>query len=268
MTLSQIAGLGRKLVVFLRLFAGCFGRREPRELLRIYIQGQLSAIHRKTAEGIALEFGKAPRTLQRFLESIKWAEEKLHDRCQHLVAQDHGQRSTGRKGNQLAVVATGGLRSLVGRALLSCGQRRTGDGSLSGPRVALPAPAFLLDTSELLVLCPDTSAVRCAGQRAAGSLDDRTSPQRDKRIPVSRRPEACCAPQATRERPKQATLPPAAQPAGREVPHQNENHPIGRAGHRRQPDQIMYNLTGSPWTYGVSRLGFTATRFAKVALPN
>ena len=54
----------------------------------------------------------------------------------------------------------------------------------------------------------------------------------------------------------------------RKVPHQNENRPIDRDGHRRQPDQIMYNLTGSPLTYAVSRLGFTATRFAKVALPN
>ena len=70
MTLKQIAGLGRKLVMFLGLFVGCFGRREARELLRVYVQGQLSDVHRKTAEGIALEFGRAPRTLQRFLESI------------------------------------------------------------------------------------------------------------------------------------------------------------------------------------------------------
>jgi len=89
MTLKQIAGLGRKLVMFLGLFAGCFGRREARELLRVYVQGQLSDVHRKTAEGIALRFGKAPRTLQRFLESIKWDEEKFHDRCQQIVAQDH-----------------------------------------------------------------------------------------------------------------------------------------------------------------------------------
>ena len=41
MTLKQIAALGRKLVVFLGLFADCFGRREPRGLLRIYIKGQL-----------------------------------------------------------------------------------------------------------------------------------------------------------------------------------------------------------------------------------
>ena len=72
MTLKQIAALGRKLVCFLGLFADCFGRREPRELLRVYVQGQLSDLHRKTAEGIALRFGEAPRTLQRFLESIKW----------------------------------------------------------------------------------------------------------------------------------------------------------------------------------------------------
>jgi SRSO17 transposase len=89
MTLQQIAGLGRKLVMFLGLFAGCFGRRGARELLRVYVQGQLSDVHRKTAEGIALRFGKAPRTLQRFLEYIKWDEEQFHDRCQQIVARDH-----------------------------------------------------------------------------------------------------------------------------------------------------------------------------------
>lgn len=89
MTLSQIAGLGRKLVAFLRSFAGCFRRRETRELMRIYVQGQLSSVHRKTAEGIALEFGKAPRTVQRFLESSKWDEEELHDQSQRLIATKH-----------------------------------------------------------------------------------------------------------------------------------------------------------------------------------
>ncbi len=77
MTLKQIAALGRELVLFLALFADCFGRREGRELLGVYVKGQLSDVHRKTAEGIALRFGEAPRTLQRFLESIKWDEEKL-----------------------------------------------------------------------------------------------------------------------------------------------------------------------------------------------
>ena len=82
MTPTQIAALGRKLTAFLALFADCFGRSEPRELLRVYVQGQLSNLHRKTAETIALQFKTAPRTLQRFLESIKWNEEKLRNRCQ------------------------------------------------------------------------------------------------------------------------------------------------------------------------------------------
>jgi SRSO17 transposase len=89
MTLKQIAALGRKLSLFLALFADCFGRRESRSLLGVYVQGQLSDLHRKTAEGIALRFKRAPRTLQRFLESIKWDEEKLRDRCQQFVAREH-----------------------------------------------------------------------------------------------------------------------------------------------------------------------------------
>jgi len=89
MTLRQIAGLGKKLVGFLGRFNGCFGRREARELLRVYVKGQLSDLKHKTAEGIALKFGKAPRTLQRFLESIKWDEEKLCDDSQQIVAKEH-----------------------------------------------------------------------------------------------------------------------------------------------------------------------------------
>src|SRR4030042_2983822 len=86
MTLKQIAALGRELVLFLGLFADCFRRREGRALLGVYVKGQLSDVYRKTAEGIALRFGEAPRTLQRFLESIKWDEEKMRDRCQKIVA--------------------------------------------------------------------------------------------------------------------------------------------------------------------------------------
>jgi hypothetical protein len=33
-------------------------------------------------EAITLRFGTAPRTLQRFLESIKWNEHRMRERCQ------------------------------------------------------------------------------------------------------------------------------------------------------------------------------------------
>jgi SRSO17 transposase len=89
MTLKQIAALGRKLVSFLTLFDDCFRRRKGADLLRTYVKGQLSDIHRKTAEAIALSAGRPPRTLQRFLQSVKWDEEKLRDRCQHIVATEH-----------------------------------------------------------------------------------------------------------------------------------------------------------------------------------
>lgn len=89
MTLKQIASLGRKLTLFLSLFADCFQSTKGRCLLRVYVQGQLSDVHRKCVEAMALRFDTKPRTLQRFLESIRWNEEKLRDRCQTIVAQQH-----------------------------------------------------------------------------------------------------------------------------------------------------------------------------------
>ena len=38
MTLEQIMALGGKLTLFLAMFADCFGRRDARSLLRIYVQ--------------------------------------------------------------------------------------------------------------------------------------------------------------------------------------------------------------------------------------
>ena len=89
MTLEQIAALGRKVSWFLGLFADCFGRRDARRLLTVYVKGQLSNLLRKNVEAIALRAKTAPRTLQRFLESIKWDEEKLRNRCQQIIMKDH-----------------------------------------------------------------------------------------------------------------------------------------------------------------------------------
>jgi SRSO17 transposase len=90
MTLKQIASLGKELAKFLALFVGCFHSRPGFALLRVYVQGLLSNVQRKNIEAMALEFGKSPRTLQRFVESIKWDEYRLRDKCQQLVAREHG----------------------------------------------------------------------------------------------------------------------------------------------------------------------------------
>ncbi len=80
---------GKLLGQFLARFAPCFASVEGHSLLRTYVQGQLSEVQRKNAEAIALNKSVAPRTLQRFLESIVWDEQRLRDQCQRIIATEH-----------------------------------------------------------------------------------------------------------------------------------------------------------------------------------
>jgi len=89
MTDDQILSLGPELARFLDQFADCFRRPEPREHLANYIRGQLSDLPRKSVEPIALFNDIAPRTLQEFLGTDQWDEDKLRDRTQQIVAHDH-----------------------------------------------------------------------------------------------------------------------------------------------------------------------------------
>lgn len=89
MTVKNISRLGKMLGQFLARFADCFARPAGRALLLVYVRGLLSGVQRKNAEAIALDQGVAPRTLQRFLESIVWDEQLLRDRCQQIVAAEH-----------------------------------------------------------------------------------------------------------------------------------------------------------------------------------
>lgn len=150
MTLEQITRLGRKLTSFLTLFADCFGRCDARALLKIYVQGQLSNVHRKTAEAIALQFGKAPRTLQRFLEAIKWNEEKLRDRCQQIVARDHAHPEAIGCVDESGVSKSGG--QTVGAGRQYNGNRGKIDNCVVGVHLSYSAPGFqvLLDSSVYL----------------------------------------------------------------------------------------------------------------------
>jgi len=89
MSVKDIAKLGKLLAQFLAGFACCFARCQGRVLLAVYVRGLLSNVQRKNAEAIALDQSVAPRTLQRFLESIVWDEQKLRNRCQHIIATEH-----------------------------------------------------------------------------------------------------------------------------------------------------------------------------------
>jgi SRSO17 transposase len=89
MSLKDIAKLRRLLAQFLSRFSCCFVRPAGRALLQCYVRGLLSDVQRKNVEAIALDQNVAPRTLQRFLESIVWDEHLLRDRCQQIVATEH-----------------------------------------------------------------------------------------------------------------------------------------------------------------------------------
>jgi SRSO17 transposase len=150
MTLKQIAGLGRELTRFLALFVGCFRSRPGFALARIYVEGLLANLQRKNIEAIALEFATAPRTLQRFVESIKWEETGVRDQCQRLVVRDQAhpeaigcvdESGTAKSGSQT-----------VGAARQWLGSRGKVDNGVVGVHVSYSCPGFqcLLDSEVYL----------------------------------------------------------------------------------------------------------------------
>ncbi|MCH7687366.1 MAG: transposase [Planctomycetes bacterium] len=181
MTFKQIAALGRKLAAFLACFADCFGRSEPRKLLRIYVQGQLSNLHRKTAETIALRFNTAPRTLQRFLESIKWDEEKLRNRCQRILVKDHAHPEAIGCVDESGTTKSG--RHTVGVGRQHNGNRGKIDNCVVGVHLSYSIPGFqvLLDSA---VYLPEEFASDSARrkkrmfQRRSSSAPNHRSPWR------------------------------------------------------------------------------------------
>ena len=89
MDAKAIKNIGKKLNAFLKQFDDCFYRSQPRGHLENYVRGQVSSLHRKSVEPIALLTKTAPRTLQRFLSYVHWDQRRLRDRIQWIVTRDH-----------------------------------------------------------------------------------------------------------------------------------------------------------------------------------
>lgn len=150
MTLKQIASLGKELVKFLGLFAACFRSRPGFALLQVYVRGLLSDLQRKNIEAIALEFGKPPRTLQRFVESIKWDEAGVRDECQGLVAREHAHPQAIGCIDESGTAKSGS--ETVGAARQWLGSRGKVDNGVVGVHLSYCAPGFqcLLDSEVYL----------------------------------------------------------------------------------------------------------------------
>jgi SRSO17 transposase len=96
MTANEIVRLRPRILEFLRHFDDCFVNERTRSHLRVYVQGQLSNLPRKSVEPIAMAADIAPKTLQQFLSLAKWDHLLMRDRLQHMVAsRHHGPRVIG-----------------------------------------------------------------------------------------------------------------------------------------------------------------------------
>jgi SRSO17 transposase len=89
MDAATIRGLTPRLFDYLAGFADCFARRDTREHLGVYVQGQLSDLTQKSVEPMALKAGVPPRTLQEFLAAYRWDEDGLRARLQTILAREH-----------------------------------------------------------------------------------------------------------------------------------------------------------------------------------
>jgi len=94
MDAQQIRQLKPKLTEFLARFDDCFARRDTREHLPVYVEGQLSDLQRKSIEPIALRAKVKVRTLQEFIAQHVWDEDSLRQRLQQIVATEHASSRT------------------------------------------------------------------------------------------------------------------------------------------------------------------------------
>ncbi len=89
MDAKMICRLKSRLNTFLNEFADCFTRKDTRMHLTTYVNGQLSDLHRKSVEPIALAQRVPPRTLQNFLSVLSWKHQAVRDRVANIVCRDH-----------------------------------------------------------------------------------------------------------------------------------------------------------------------------------
>ena len=89
MDIPQIRKLKPALKKFLKRFDDCFPRKDTRAHLPVYVSGQLSDLPEKSVEPIALNAGVPVRTLQEFLSQHHWDHDRLRDRLQQIVRDEH-----------------------------------------------------------------------------------------------------------------------------------------------------------------------------------
>jgi SRSO17 transposase len=93
MNTKQLEALRPRLDSYCAEFDDCIKTRPSRRHMRTYVSGQLGPLERKSVEPIALDAGKAPRTLQEFLAIHQWDEQKMATRVRQKVMKEHASDS-------------------------------------------------------------------------------------------------------------------------------------------------------------------------------
>jgi SRSO17 transposase len=88
-SVSDAATLRPALNDYLDEFSDCIKTFPSKGHLATYVSGQIGPLERKTVEGIALEAGESPRTLQQFLGMYRWNEDSLAERVRHRIRDRH-----------------------------------------------------------------------------------------------------------------------------------------------------------------------------------
>lgn len=86
MTEQEIAGLAPAFASYLGRYRDCFLQKRTMAHFDSYCRGLLSDLPRKSVEPIALEAGTAVRTLQEFLVTARWDQERARGRLQQNLA--------------------------------------------------------------------------------------------------------------------------------------------------------------------------------------
>jgi SRSO17 transposase len=86
MTEQEIAGMTPAFASYLGRFRDCFIQKRTIAHFDSYCRGLLSDLPRKSVEPIALTSGTAVRTLQEFLVTTRWDQERARDRLQQDLA--------------------------------------------------------------------------------------------------------------------------------------------------------------------------------------
>lgn len=89
MLLDEISKLNISLARFLTTFKDCFRSVKTYQHLESYVKGQLSKLRRKTVDHLARYSETPARTLQEFLEHLKWDEREAIKCCQSYVGRKH-----------------------------------------------------------------------------------------------------------------------------------------------------------------------------------